>query len=147
VEDFWINSYKITDRFPVPATEALTTIMAPERPSNRLLQRLYDYAGEEEEDAGGDEYQIYLSEARIKPPQGPEDPTFDPLLWWMETAQQIRFPKLSKMAIDLFTAPAQSSDNERLFSKSKFTVTDLRTRLSPKVVEDSLCLKSWAQFK
>jgi hAT family C-terminal dimerisation region len=90
---------------------------------------------------------MFVSERKTIVIEGPGHPIFDPLDWWMEPAQRARYPRLSIMAMDLFTAPPQSSDNERLFSMGKFTITDLRTRLSLASVEASLCLKSWAQFR
>lgn len=143
MEELWIQYYKMDNRFPRASRDAKGATTTFNKPPNRLLLRLYDYAddGEDEKETVADEYAKYLGEARIKPlPQA----KFDVVAWWMESAQQIRFPRLAKMAIDLLGAPAQSSDNERLFSLGKFTITDVRTTLGVDVVEASLCLKSWS---
>jgi hypothetical protein len=89
-----------------------------------------------------DEYDRYLKDPR----HNTANQSFDPLNWWLEPAQQERYPRLSKMALDLLSAPAMSADNERLFSAAKLTVTDLRTRLRSNTIEALLCLKSWLQF-
>ena len=90
-----------------------------------------------------DEYQRYLEEPRLNI----KDQDFDPLSWWLELSQRTRFPNLSKMAIDLLSAPAMSADNERLFSVAKQVIDDTRTQLDPKAVEALLCLKSWQQYR
>jgi hypothetical protein len=124
-----------TDNIPSPIVESISTTQ-PQR--NRLLDRLYDF----EDLSDVDEYARYLSEPRHNTPNR----EFDPVNWWLESSQTERFPRLSRMALDLLSAPAMSVDYKRLFSAAKLTVTDLRTRLSSDSVEALLCLKSWQQF-
>jgi hypothetical protein len=90
-----------------------------------------------------DEYKRYVTEPLH---HTTNNRAFDPVNWWLEPSQRERFPRLSRMALDLLTAPAMSADCERLFSAAKLTITDLRTRLSAQSVEALLCLKSWQQF-
>jgi hypothetical protein len=118
--------------------EALPT--KSQQAPNRLLQRLMDFDNSSTDN--GDEYQRYLKEPRLNI----KDQDFDPLSWWLEPSQRTRFPHLSKMAIDLLSAPAMSADNERLFSIAKQTVDDTRTQLDPRALEALLCLKSWQKF-
>jgi len=65
------------------------------------------------------------------------------LAWWLEDTQQKNYPNLSKMAVDILSIPAMSSEPERLFSGAKITITDRRNRLGRDVIEALECLKSW----
>jgi hypothetical protein len=38
-----------------------------------------------------------------------------PLTWWLREEQQRRYPRLSKMAIDILSIPAMSAEPERVF--------------------------------
>ena len=65
---------------------------------------------------------------------------------WLEETQQKRYPNLSKMALDLLSIPAMSSDPERLFSRAKITVTDRRNKLRIEVIQALKCIKSWLKI-
>lgn len=69
--------------------------------------------------------------------------TSDPLHWWLESAQRRRFPNLSLMAIDILSIAPMSAETERLFSKSKATITDQRGSFSVETVNLLECLRSW----
>jgi hypothetical protein len=71
----------------------------------------------------------------------PKDPVPDPLSWWREHATI--YPILAKMAFDLFSIPAMSSECERVFSQAKKLITDERNRLSPATIEADECQKNW----
>src|SRR5579859_3334591 len=53
----------------------------------------------------------------------------DPLAWWFKS--QSIFPKLSKMARDVYAVPATGAGVEREFSISGRVITKRRNRLSP----------------
>lgn len=57
--------------------------------------------------------------------------------------QRRRLPLLSKMAIDIYSIPAMSSEPERVFSGAKHTITDQRCNLKIETIEMLECLKSW----
>lgn len=86
-----------------------------------------------------DEYKRYCS----------AECTFEvnPRTWWMETTQQVNYPNLSKLALDILSTPAMSADPERLFSSAKLTISDLRNRLGIDIIEAFECLKSWYKMK
>ena len=65
------------------------------------------------------------------------------LTWWLEETQQKTYPNLSKMAVDILSIPAMSTEPERLFSGAKVTITDRRNRMGSDVIEATECLKSW----
>jgi len=63
--------------------------------------------------------------------------------WWLKREQRERLPELSRMAIDIFSIPAISSEPERVFSGAKHTITDQRMSLKSETIELLECLKSW----
>jgi len=77
------------------------------------------------------------------------DCTYDvnPRTWWLETTQQVNYPNLSKLALDILSIPAMSADPERLFSSAKLLITDLRNKLGMDIIEAFECLKSWYKIK
>lgn len=127
------------DNVPLISAESSSTIIEVNATTSRRINRLKSLMYDFEDLSDVDEYARYLSEPRHNTPNR----EFDPVNWWLESAQRERFPRLSKMALDLLSAPAMSADCERLFSTAKLTVTDLRTRLDSESLEALLCLKSW----
>jgi hypothetical protein len=83
-----------------------------------------------------DEYETYTSQPPI-----PID--CSPLVWWLRDEQKERFPRLSKMAIDIPSIPAMSADPERTFSGARRTISWDRMLLGASTIEKGECLKSW----
>lgn len=83
-----------------------------------------------------DEYDTYISHTPI-----PID--CSPLQWWLRDEQQQRYPRLSKMAIDILSIPAMSADPERVFSGARRTISWERIQLGASTIERGECLKSW----
>lgn len=73
--------------------------------------------------------------------------TDDPIAWWLQPVQQVKYPNLSKMAINVLSIPAMSADVERLFSSAGLTLLDRRNRIGTKLLEALECLKSWLKIK
>ena len=63
--------------------------------------------------------------------------------WWMMPEQRRRLPLLSRMAIDIYSLPAMSSEPERDFSGAKHTIIKQRNSLKAGSIEALKCLKSW----
>ena len=51
------------------------------------------------------------------------------------------------MALDMLSIPAMSAEPERVFSRSKITISDRRCRLGIKLIEVLECLKSWIRIE
>ena len=66
---------------------------------------------------------------------------------WLAPEQQAIYPNLSKMALNLLSIPAISTEPERLFSSCKITVIDRRNKLSGKVIEALEYLRSQYKVK
>ena len=65
----------------------------------------------------------------------------EPLTWWIKG--QKTYPTLAKMAFDLYSIPAMSSECERVFSQTKKLITDERNNLGAAIIEAEECQKQW----
>ncbi len=61
----------------------------------------------------------------------------------MASEQRTRLPYLSRMAIDIFSIPAMSSEPERVFSGAKHTINEQRMSMKTDTLELLECMKSW----
>ena len=89
-------------------------------------------------DSGADELERYLNE-----------PVLDSIgeltarEWWCHEDQRRRYPLLSRMAIDILSIPAMSTEAERLFSRAKRQIGPARHSLHASTIEASECFRSW----
>ena len=70
-----------------------------------------------------------------------DENVLDPLAWWRSNTNH--YPVLARMAFDLFSIPAMSSECERVFSQSKQLITEERNRLGAVTIEADECQKNW----
>lgn len=82
------------------------------------------------------EYEEYLNQ-----PVLPPSPGFEPLAWWCEQSQQIKWPHLSSLAVSVLSFPAMSAEAERVFSGARRTISWERSQLKPETIEVLECLK------
>jgi len=82
------------------------------------------------------ELEIYLQDDLF-----PRQKDLDILQWWM--MHSTKYPILSRMARDLFAAPASTVASESAFSTSGRVISDYRSRLTSKNVEALICLQDW----
>ena len=77
--------------------------------------------------------------------QGTVDASFntvrDPVNFWVLHRQ--RWPRLSRMALEIYGIPPTEADNERLYSKCGDMVTKRRNRLSANAIGAAQCLRQW----
>ncbi len=66
-----------------------------------------------------------------------------PLKWWQLDMQQKRWPRLSRLAMDVLSMPAMSAEPERIFSGGRRTMSWDRAKLSIDLLEKLECQKSW----
>ena len=66
-----------------------------------------------------------------------------PLQWWLLPEQRCRYPRLSRIAIDIFSIAPISDEPERVFSSSRRTISCDRYSLSPAMIEMLECLGHW----
>ena len=65
------------------------------------------------------------------------------LEWWSQEQQRKRFPRLSRLARDIFSIPPMSDEPERIFSSARRVISWDRTRLGDSAIENVACLKHW----
>jgi hypothetical protein len=56
---------------------------------------------------------------------------------------ETQYPSLARMAFDMLSIPAMSSECERMFSSTKILLSDRRARMKEDIIEASECLRSW----
>ncbi|THY13776.1 hypothetical protein D6D02_04585 [Aureobasidium pullulans] len=83
-----------------------------------------------------DEYARWCVEGRV-----PD--VYHPLEFWSKPRIKHSYPRLSRMARDLFTIPAMSDEPERVFSSYGNMVTPQRGKLTGEAIEEAQCIKSW----
>jgi hypothetical protein len=65
----------------------------------------------------------------------------DPYEYWH--TRRLKYPRLSRMALDLLTVPPMSAECERLFSTTGRMVTKIRNRLDASTIGLCQTLRSW----
>ena len=68
-------------------------------------------------------------------------PVEDPVDWWWQRRE--RFPRLSRMALDLLTIPPSSAECERCFSQAKLIITTQRHGMDDIALAKVQCMKNW----
>ena len=141
VEEFyesdWKDKVNVTDQLedniiipleplpPTPATEhppnPFQLFLQSRPPTRRRAPPIFD------------EYKEYNKLAH--------SPTENPLHWWRD--HRHTYPTLSKMAFDILSIPAMSSECERVFSIAKHLITTPRNRLKDDIIEAIQLLKHW----
>ncbi|OBS17406.1 hypothetical protein FPOA_12058 [Fusarium poae] len=87
---------------------------------------------------GKDDFDSFISEAPIALA---EDTT--PLQWWCSEDVRTAYPRLSRMAIDILSVPAESAEPERTFSGARRTARWDRLRLLIENIEKIECIGNW----
>ena len=64
-----------------------------------------------------------------------------PLQWWLD--HRGTFPRLSRLALDIFAIPSMAANCERAFSGAKLTMTSQRQSMQPETLEPLQCMKNW----
>lgn len=64
-------------------------------------------------------------------------------VFWLQKLQQRAAYRLARMALDMASIPAMSSDCERVFSQSKLLITVQRHSLKADIIEATQCLRMW----
>lgn len=70
-----------------------------------------------------------------------------PLDWWCHPDQRRRYPRLSRMAIDILSIPPMSDEVERVFSGARRTISWERACLSAEMVEITECMAHWIKHR
>lgn len=87
---------------------------------------------------GKDDFDSFISEAPIALAEG-----VTPLQWWCSDDVRTAYPRLSRMAIDILSIPAESAEPERSFSGARRTARWDRLRLLIDSIEKIECIGNW----
>jgi hypothetical protein len=83
-----------------------------------------------------DEYEEYCNR------KDPEDFNCrDPFAYWL--TKRAKWPRLSRMALDIISIPCMSDEPERIFSLASLLTPSNRARLGSDFIGASLCLADW----
>jgi hypothetical protein len=136
VDEFWRDMYT-PKTMPItsPSSSQESTPTSKKGPINTYIEHLKQKRKARQH---LDELVHYLSTPSIN-----QNENHDPCKWWLKEAQQLQYPNLSKMALDILSIPAMSAEPERVFSGSKITISNRRCSLGIQLIEALECLKSW----
>ena len=65
------------------------------------------------------------------------------IAYWLRQLKDKSTHQLARMALDMASIPAMSSECERVFSQSKLLITGQRHRLKVDIIEAAQCLRMW----
>lgn len=133
LRQFYDSYYPAVEQ-PLPEQPFAAPDSTEER-SRPAYNALLDFDDDDEEDIV-DELTDYLALPRAK--NTAENELLD---WW--AARREQYPRLSRMATDLLSIPAMSSENERSFSLAKLVITSQRQALKHTTINKLVCLKAW----
>jgi hypothetical protein len=104
--------------------------------SQNPFERIKEQRNQSSRPKSHDEYEDFNMEVSY-------DPGIAPLEWWLQDVQRKRWPRLSLLAIEIFTIPAMSDEPERIFSGGRRTMRWDRAKLSIETLEMLECQKHW----
>lgn len=131
--DLWITEYHSLS----PAVEEAREMPPPQKKrKDNQLSRLFEIT-EVKKKAVNTE----LDELMVFAEDDPIEIGCTPLEWWCQ--QQSRYPRLSRMAIDILSIPAESAEPERTFSGARRTASWDRLRISCRSIERVECIGNW----
>lgn len=136
VRELWRSEYKSLTSSQI--SPAAFNLPRPAGEPQSRMGKMFDeiskriYVSDSEED--DDEYEAWIAERPIRT---------DPLVYWRSPAIQRSFPRLCRMALDIFSIPCMSDEPERIFSLAGLLVTKRRNRLGCNIIEASECLGDW----
>jgi hypothetical protein len=64
-----------------------------------------------------------------------------PIPYWLE--QRRRWPQLARLALDVFSTPVMSDEQERSFSEAGALIDSQRRSMLAHTIEQTMCLRSW----
>jgi hypothetical protein len=124
---FWESEYKPL-AVPDIAPEVETAIRAQSK-----FEKFLEGQSQNDPSTSGDEYDEWC---KLKPVKH-----HNALSYWVENRS--RWPRLARMAMDIFSIPAMSAEPERVFSLAGAMCSPRRNRLKAESIQACQCLRSW----
>ncbi len=137
VRSLWQSNYESLSTEPPPA-ETHQKGSVRESTILELLEQEMDVVDRAGEDR--DDFDSFITAKPIRI-------ACKPLDWWCHPDQRRRFPRLSRMAIDILSIPPMSDEAERVFSGARRTISWERARLSAEMVEITECMAHWIKHR
>jgi|SRR5208282_5212417 len=135
VRELWLSEYEGRSvNLPISAVRPAVSTREPTA-LDRLRAKLNDV---EDEDGDNDEFNDFINDRRIQ-----LEGYTTGLEWWCDPAQIRRYPRLSRMALDLLSIPPMSGEIERVFSGARRTISWDRSRLLASTIEAVECVGNW----
>ena len=133
VEELWISEYK--DK-PLPKVAGEENEFKEPSRLQEFMDRDLPSDDDDSTEEDDDEFSNWQG---IK--QRCDKKVTNPIAYWKEN--QYRWPRLARMAFDMFGIPAMSTEVERTFSDAGDMIIKKRNRLHTDTVSACLCLKQW----
>lgn len=130
----------VTDRKSIPSYESMEIICKKNPAKKQKIKcNISDFEDTDESDNEISELERYiaLKPGKFRDSDGNQT---DVLKWWH--TNEANFPLLSRIAKFILSIPASSAASERDFSSAGLTLSDRRTNLCPKRLDDILFLHS-----
>lgn len=134
----WNDEYKTA--LATATREDLMEVDAPARPAmkqNMLGKHLQKLQVPRKSLTHGDDLLVFMEQENI------DIGDLGPLEWWCLPEQQQRYPRLHRMAIDMFSIPPASAEPERTFSGARRTQSWDRLRMTAATLERLECIGNW----
>lgn len=145
LKTLWKDEYSTLLKPTIPAKRArANTIVDIDEalpPSPDRIAIAMNCVGDSDEDipAITDELELWLSEKRFF-----HQPNHTLPQYWLSQLSNPDTYRLARMALDMCSIPAMSSECERVFSQAKLLITGQRTRLKADIIEATQCLRMWS---
>lgn len=133
-QNIWITEYQ---GLPT-SSEPLRTMPPPKKKRENQLSRLFEKTEVKKKAVATD-----LDDLSLFYNAEPIEIECTPLAWWCRSEQRAHYPRLSQMAIDILSIPAESAEPERVFSGARRTASWDRLRISCHNIERVECIGNW----
>ena len=131
-------SYKARSRPVTPPAPATAPAPIVSQSFSSREQHLLTHSAARPRGDAVDEYDAWKN----VPPLSHSHPLYKrPIEWWL--LHQTEYPCLSKLALDILTIPASSTECERGFSETGDMLESRRSNMLPAMVQALQCTRSW----
>ncbi|KAG9516583.1 MAG: Uncharacterized protein AUREO_060260 [Aureobasidium pullulans] len=122
--------------FPLPQRPTRARAQPQQRTGQLNLLWSDDEDDDSEQEVELEEYAAWIERAQVKD-------IYRPLEYWTSKHASSQWPRLSRLAVDIFTIPAMSDDPERTFSSAGLMVRPHRGLLKDDSITETQYLKNW----
>lgn len=138
--DIWLMDYQNIQLPDQTAEVPTTTVMKPRSSLDPTFEdlRMSLQVAKATVSTGTDDFDRFIYSDAILIEEG-----LTALEWWCRVAQRSRYPRLSRMAIEILSIPPESADVERVFSGGRRVLTWDRLSMTVESLEKVECVGNW----